>query len=88
MPETYFNSFAQSESKKHPKIEVVKSEIVAGVDSTTTIEHDVKAEELPPVPRLDASVLAITKQIPVLENLKRRIPVLEAVEPQLKDLNK
>ena len=87
MPE-YYNSFAQTQLNKHPKVKVLKTEIVAGVDSTTTIEDDVKAEHLPPVPHLDEGVQAITKQIPILENLKRRIPVLEAVEPQLKDLNR
>ena len=73
-----------------PKIvEVLKPEAtIPGVDSTTTIERDVKAENLPPVPNLENDVEAITAHISVLENLRARIPVLNGMEPELKHLNK
>ena len=70
-------------------VEVLKTEAtIPGVDSTTTIERDVKAENLPPVPNLENDVEAITAHISVLENLRARIPVLNGMEPELKHLNK
>jgi hypothetical protein len=72
------NSLMQIEKKKKTK---VKTESIPGVESTTTIESDVKAENLPPVPNLQGDVWAITQQIPVLEGLKARIPVLNGMEP-------
>ena len=40
------------------------------------------------MPNLEGDVQDITRQIPILDNLKARIPIINGMEPQLKDLNK
>lgn len=74
--------------KDPKKIEVLKTEAIPGVDSASIVERDVKAENLPTVPNLEGDVWHMTQEIPVLESLKARIPVLNGMGPGLKDLNK
>jgi hypothetical protein len=90
MPEPSFRKSGLMQiGNNKEKIEVLKNaEEIPGVESTTTVERDVKAENLPPVPNLQGDVWAITRQIPVLEGLKARIPVLNSMEPELKDVNR